>query len=195
MVIKKQKMINELNNCISDDESIKLKKYFDTELINFESTNSSNYLIADGLFINPKEDIFLRGILDRLLPIVGKNWKYVDYVNFIKYDEGGKFKKHSDFIDTSTQANIEDLKNGGQREHTFLIYLNDDFEGGETHFNIMNKTIKPEKNKLVWWKNTLGDGSQNIAVMHESKPILKGTKYLMAVWVRQQMIHTDKTLL
>ena len=188
-------MVNEIQNFISEEENSKLKKYFDKELVNFEATNSANYLIADGLFVNPKDDIFLRGILDRLLPIIKKDWRYVDYVNFIKYDKGGKFKSHSDFIDTSTSANIEDLKIGGQREHTFLIYLNDDYEGGETHFNIMNRTIKPEKNKVIWWKNTLSDGSQNMATMHESKPILNGIKYLVGVWVRQQMVHTTKTLL
>lgn len=188
-------MVNEIQNFISEEENSKLKRYFDKELVNFEATNSANYLIADGLFVNPKDDIFLRGILDRLLPIIKKDWRYVDYVNFIKYDKGGKFKSHSDFIDTSTSANIEDLKVGGQREHTFLIYLNNDYEGGETHFNIMNRTIKPEKNKVIWWKNTLSDGSQNMATMHESKPILNGIKYLVGIWVRQQMVHTTKTLL
>lgn len=188
-------MVNELQNFISEEENIKLKDYFNTELTNFEATNSSNYLIANGLFVNPIDDVFLKGLMDRILPIVKKDWRYVDYVNFIKYDVGGKFKSHSDFIDTSSSANIEDLKNGGQREHTFLIYLNDDYEGGETHFTIMNKTIKPEKNKVVWWKNTLPDGSQNMATMHESKKVISGTKYLVGIWVRQQMIHNTKTLL
>lgn len=188
-------MVNELQNFISEEENQKLRKYFDSNLVNFQSTNSSNYLIADGLFVNPKDDIFLRGILDRLLPIVKKDWRYVDYINFIRYDVGGKFKSHSDFIDTSSSSNLEDLKIGGQREHTFLIYLNDDYIGGETHFNLMNKTIEPKKNKVIWWKNTLMDGSQNIAVMHESKPVLEGVKYLVGVWVRQQMVHTTKTLL
>ena len=188
-------MFNEIQNFISEKENQKLKKYFDNSLTTFEATNSSNYLIADGLFINPKNDIFLRGIIDRLLPIVKKDWRFVDYVNFIKYDIGGRFKSHSDFIDTSSEANLEDLKVGGQREHTFLIYLNDDYEGGETYFNVMNKKIKPEKNKVIWWKNTLADGSQNMATMHESKKIISGTKYLVGIWVRQQMVHTTKTMI
>jgi hypothetical protein len=79
-------MFNEIQNFISEKENQKLKKYFDNSLTTFEATNSSNYLIADGLFINPKDDIFLRGIIDRLLPIVKKDWRFVDYVNFIKYD-------------------------------------------------------------------------------------------------------------
>lgn len=188
-------MVNEIQNFISENENTKLKEYFNLDLVNFQATNSSNYLVADGIFINPKEDIFLRGLLDRLLPIIKKDWRFVDYVNFIKYNEGGKFKAHSDFIDTTSNANLEDLKIGGQREHTFLIYLNDDYVGGETHFTIMNKTIKPERNKIVWWKNTLPNGSQNMATIHESKKIYSGTKFLVGIWVRQQMVHTKKTLL
>lgn len=188
-------MVNEVHNIITDSDNESLMNYFNRDLQNFEATNSSNYLIANGLMINPSDDSFLLKFTDKILSIINKDWRYVDYINFMKYDVGGRFKPHSDFIDTSTSYNLEDLKNGGQREHTFLIYLNDDYVGGETHFNLMNKTIKPEKNKLVWWKNTLNDGSQNIATTHESKKIISGTKYLVGIWVRQQPIHIIKTLL
>jgi prolyl 4-hydroxylase len=188
-------MITEVINFINEEENLKLKNYFDAELVSFEATNSSNFLIADGIFVNPKDDLFLKELLDRILITINKDWRYVDNVNFIKYDTGGKFKSHSDFIDPTTSANLEDLKIGGQREHTFLIYLNDDYVGGETYFNLMNKTIKPEKNKMVWWKNTLPDGSQNMATVHESKKITSGVKYLFGIWVRQQMVYTNKTLI
>jgi GR25 family glycosyltransferase involved in LPS biosynthesis len=192
---KKKSMITEIKNFISEEENLKLKEYFNRDLISFESTNSSNFLVADGIFINPIEDNFLKNLLDRMLISINKDWRYVDNVNFIKYDTGGKFKSHSDFIDPTTSANLEDLKIGGQREHTFLIYLNDDYVGGETHFNLMNKTIVPEKNKMIWWKNTLPDGSQNMATVHESKKITTGIKYLFGIWVRQQMVHTIKTMI
>ena len=39
------------------------------------------------------------------------------------------------------------LKRGGNRYATFLLYLNDDFEDGETYFPLRNKKIKPEKGK------------------------------------------------
>jgi len=188
-------MVNEVYNIITDLDNESLMKYFDRDLENFEATNSSNYLIANGLMVNPIDDLFLIELTNKLLSIINKDWKYVDYINFMKYEVGGRFKPHSDFIDTSTSANLEDLKKGGQREHTFLIYLNDDYEGGQTHFTLMNKTIKPEKNKIVWWKNTLNDGSQNIATTHESKKVISGTKYLVGIWVRHQPIYTTKTLL
>jgi prolyl 4-hydroxylase len=188
-------MIKEISNYINDDENEILKKYFEKDLINFEATNSSNFLTAEGLFVNPKDDEFLKSLLNKMLLQIDKSYEYVDYVNFMKYDVNGKFKSHYDFIDSSTKANIEDLKIGGQREYTFLLYLNDDCEGGETHFSIINKTIKPEKNKLIWWKNTLDDASQNLLTKHESKKIISGTKYLVGVWVRQQMIHTKKTMI
>jgi prolyl 4-hydroxylase len=189
-------MINEIKNYINDEENGKLLSYFDTDLTDFEATNTSNYLIAEGLFVNPSTDVFLMNLVNKILSTIGRTYEYVDYVNFMKYDVNGRFKSHYDFIDTSTSSNIEDLKQGGQREYTFLIYLNEDCVGGETHFSIMNKTINPEKNKMIWWKNTLDDGSQNILVKHESKKIISGTKYLVGIWVRQQKVHNkEKKLL
>ena len=80
-------MINELENYIDDNENEILKKYFDTELTNFEATNSSNFLVAEGLFVNPKDDKFLRDLLDKILSVINKTYEYVDYVNFMKYDD------------------------------------------------------------------------------------------------------------
>lgn len=188
-------MVTEINYFITDEENEKLMGYFESELIDFEATNSSNYLIAKGLFVSPKDDEFLQSICNKALSTINKNWEYIDYVNFMKYDKDGKFKSHYDFIDPTSPANLEDLKNGGQREHTFLIYLNGDCEGGETYFPMLGKTIHPEKNKMIYWPNILTDGTQNILVKHESKKIKSGVKYLVGLWVRQQNLYTKKTLL
>lgn len=54
---------------------------------------------------------------------------------FYKYQPGQKFKKHSDqsYIRNDFEASY----------YTFMIYLNDDYEGGETAFT--GTAIKPKK--------------------------------------------------
>jgi hypothetical protein len=190
-------MVTEIKNFISEEENQILRKYFDlNEMYDSETTNGTpGFLIAKARHIKPSEDEFLQQLLDRMLSIVDKNWQYVDYVNFTIYPTGGKFKAHSDFLDTSSAYNIEELQLGGQRDYTFLLYLNDDCEGGETNFNIINKEIKLERNKMIYWCNVLPDGSPNFISKHESKIVTKGEKYLVGVWVKHQKVYTTKTLL
>ena len=189
-------MITEIKNFITDEENEILMKYCTDDMISSEPTNGTpGFLIAKGTGVNPNEDEFLKNLCNKMLSYVDKTYEYVDYVLFTRYDEGGIFKAHSDFLDTSSTANVETLKTGGQREYTFLLYLNDDCDGGETNFPIINNCVKLEKNKMIYWKNTLDDGGPNILTKHESKLVTKGTKFLMSIWVRQQMVHTTKTLL
>ncbi len=190
-------MITEIKNFITDEENKILMNYFNNDMVTTESTDGGRYsfIIAKSKGINPAEDKFLQEIFDRMLSNIGKTYEYIDYVFFTQYDEGGIFKLHSDFLDTSSSTNISQLKNGGQREYTFLLYLNDDCIGGETNFPMINTSIKLEKNKMVYWKNTLEDGGPNMLTKHESKLVTKGTKFLVSAWIRQQKVYTNKTLL
>ena len=58
------------------------------------------------------------------------------------YEPGQYFKPHNDFF--SGPAYNMHCKASGNRTHTLMIYLNDDFKGGGTYFHTLNKTIEPE---------------------------------------------------
>ena len=82
----------------------------------------------------------------------------------------------------------DDLKkrmnnNSGPRRYTILIYLNDDFEGGETEFPNIGRKIVPEKGKAVLFVNT--DNNENIykESYHGGNPVKNGTKWVCNKWV------------
>lgn len=79
---------------------------------------------------------------------------------FYKYEIGQKFKRH---IDGSYQRNEQEMS-----LYTLLIYLNDDFEGGETTFD--NLIIQPKIGSALIFKHQL---------KHEGKEILSGEKYVL----------------
>lgn len=89
----------------------------------------------------------------------------------VKYEVGEEFKAHSDCLNKEND-----------RLFTTIIYLNDDFEGGETSFPNTGETIYPKQGKLVVWKNLLADKSNNKSI-HAGNPVLKGTKYVLVNWV------------
>ncbi|MFM2285134.1 MAG: hypothetical protein RLZZ543_631 [Bacteroidota bacterium] len=80
---------------------------------------------------------------------------------FYKYD----FK---DFI-TSHKDSPEVFANGKKSNYTALIYLNDSFKGGETNFPTLNRSIIPEKGKLLLFSHDL---------LHQAKIINNGSKYI-----------------
>ena len=55
------------------------------------------------------------------------------------YEEGQYFKAHQDFF--SGPAYDKHCLASGNRTHTLMIYLNDDFEGGGTNFLNLNLSL------------------------------------------------------
>jgi hypothetical protein len=80
---------------------------------------------------------------------------------FYKYSPGQQFKMHRD---GSYERNENECS-----FYTFLLYLNDDFEGGETEFeNIC--TVNPAQGSLLVFLHPL---------RHEGKMLVSGKKYVL----------------
>lgn len=58
--------------------------------------------------------------------------------------------------------------------YTSIIYLNDDYEGGETFID--QRTIKPERGKMITF--------QGADMLHGVKKIIKGTRYTIPIWYK-----------
>jgi len=100
------------------------------------------------------------------------------------YQKEGKFNEHFDAcINGKDSANCKAMNhNAGQRRTTLIIYLNDDFEGGETEFVTTGQKIKPETGKgLLFW-NT--DDAEEViqSSKHRGNPVLSGEKWICTKW-------------
>jgi prolyl 4-hydroxylase len=98
------------------------------------------------------------------------------------YKVGQEFKPHYDFF-LGEHYNQHCLSSGN-RTQTLMIYLNDGLEGGETEFSILKQSFKPTKGKALLWNNMI-DGKVNNDVLHAGKPIIKGKKYIITAWIRE----------
>jgi hypothetical protein len=80
---------------------------------------------------------------------------------FYKYSPGQRFKMHKDgsFKRSETEQSF----------YTFLLYLNDDFEGGATEFQEIC-TISPKQGSLLIFHHPL---------RHEGKILIAGNKYAL----------------
>lgn len=59
---------------------------------------------------------------------------------------------------------------------TFMVYLNDVEEGGETEFLYLKKRIKPKTGRLLIWPS-------GFTHTHRGNPPLTNTKYIITGWV------------
>jgi prolyl 4-hydroxylase len=104
----------------------------------------------------------------------------------IKYNTGGEYKPHYDFFPKNFYFYKKLFWHGGQRLKSCLLYLNEDFEGGETNFSRINLTIKPKTGKLVIWENMNVAGSLNYISLHAGLPVISGTKYVLIIFIREK---------
>jgi prolyl 4-hydroxylase len=98
------------------------------------------------------------------------------------YEEGQYFKPHHDFF--SGAAYDKHCLENGNRTHTLMVYLNDDFDGGGTNFHKLNTIVQPQSGKAVTWENMI-DGQTQDDTIHEGMPVNRGKKYIITSWWRE----------
>lgn len=71
-------------------------------------------------------------------------------IHFLHYKSGAYYKSHIDgqYLD----GNL--VKRGIDRDITSVVYLNDDYEGGETYFDFFNITVKPKQGDVLMYPTT-----------------------------------------
>lgn len=101
------------------------------------------------------------------------------------YRQGGFYKPHYDYFDL-TERFTEELDIGGQRTHTFMVYLNDVPKGGATKFKKLGLSFRPVMGKAIFWKNLTDSGRPNEFTLHESEEVTTGEKYILTKWFREK---------
>lgn len=101
-----------------------------------------------------------------------------------KYKPGQYYKEHYDYFSPFTKEYKTYTEWMGQRTWTFMCYLNDVEEGGETHFRFLNLNLKPRQGMAVVWNNLYRNGLPNPKTLHEAKPPVSGDKYILTKWFR-----------
>ena len=77
-----------------------------------------------------------------------------EQIQMIYYDKNQEYRQHYDgWLFDGGEKSRRNMKYGGQRMVTALVYLNDVEEGGGTKFTKLGKEVKAEKGKLLIFHN------------------------------------------
>jgi prolyl 4-hydroxylase len=113
------------------------------------------------------------------LPVPGLEWTQV-----LHYAVGQTFDWHVDWLDPEQAGYADDLRRRGQRIATCLVYLNDDYAGGETAFETGDVRWRGRKGDALMWANTLPDGRIDRRTRHAGLPPTAGEKWVLSQWLR-----------
>ncbi len=102
------------------------------------------------------------------------------------YAVGEEFKPHHDFLDPQAPGHAADIALRGQRMGTFLIFLNDDFEGGETEFPRAGIAFRGSTGDALFFANVTPDGRPDPLTMHAGRPPTRGEKWILSQWIRDR---------
>ncbi|KAJ8501158.1 hypothetical protein OPV22_011710 [Ensete ventricosum] len=155
----------------------------------------SNIRTSFGMFLSSE---------DRQIPIIKAIEKRIavfsqipiengEYIQVLRYETNQYYVPHHDYF-----SDPFNLKRGGQRVATMLMYLTDVDEGGETFFpqagsgecscggiKVKGLCLKPRKgDAILFWSMGL-DGQSDPNSLHGACPVVKGEKWSATKWLRQ----------
>jgi predicted 2-oxoglutarate/Fe(II)-dependent dioxygenase YbiX len=179
--MKLEEAIVILNNLTNKDFIELIKKYIDKKAINKLSTFAGDtehiemYLdifnknsISDKIFFKHIEQIIQQHYSHYKFKFPYLQTSNLNQIDLLKYEVGGKYEIHTDHYYQS------------QRTLTFILNLNEDYEGGDfVFYNQDNTEMKRVKCKTA----TCIMFPSNFQYPHRIEPITKGTRYSIVAWL------------
>ena len=131
-----------------------------------------------------KADFALIVLHARIAAASGFAVRCLEETNVLHYAAGEEFTPHYDFFTPDNPEFQRELVERGQRATTFLIYLNDEFEGGETHFEKLDWRYRGRPGDAILFRNVTPAGDPDPFTLHAGLPPSSGEKWLLSQWIR-----------
>ncbi|GAA0157505.1 protein modifying enzyme [Lithospermum erythrorhizon] len=153
---------------------------------------------SSGTFLGRGRDEIVRNIEKRIADFTFIPVENGEGLQVLHYEVGQKYDPHFDFFQDELN-----LRRGGQRIATIVMYLSDVEEGGETVFpaargnfsslpywNELSAcgkgglSVKPNMGDALLFWNMKPDASVDTSSLHRGCPVIKGNKWSSTKWIR-----------
>jgi hypothetical protein len=95
----------------------------------------------------------------------------IEEIQCVRYKKGQRFTSH---FDAAT---------GVPRRATYLLYLNEGFSGGNTHFPMLDLGVEPQAGTCLRFPSCDEEGRICWQSEHGGMPVSDGTKYALNIWI------------
>lgn len=103
----------------------------------------------------------------------GRALDWLESPDLMRYREGGYYVKHADSQNMDVKSRI--WNKVIDRDISLLIYLNNEFEGGELSFYKLNYQIRPRAGAVVLFPS-------DHRYLHQAETVKKGVRYAIVSW-------------
>jgi prolyl 4-hydroxylase len=121
------------------------------------------------------EDMVVHAVNRCIAAASGTPWINGEPLNILKYSPGQQYRPHHD----GTGAD-----NITVREQTALIWLNEQFEGGETDFPRIKVRVRGGVGDMLVFRNVLPNGEFDQRMLHAGLPVTDGIKWMASRWIQ-----------
>ena len=133
-------------------------------------------------------DVMVSLIRDRIAAASGAAVTHFEIPKLLHYSPGEQFALHADFIEPKTPELARDLAARGQRAATFLIYLNEGYEGGATQFPRLDWQYRGGRGDALLFSNVDAGGAADYDTVHAGMPPTSGEKWVLSQWIRTRPV-------
>jgi len=144
----------------------------------------SDIRTSSSSFIDCFTDAKLNKIDQKMCYDLGLDLFNAEIIQGLWYKPGEYYKGHYDYFYPFTKHYKTYCEWMGQRTWTFMVYLNDVEEGGETYFERLNLKIKPKAGRAILWCNLFPLGIPNPKTLHEAFTPISNDKFVITKWFR-----------
>lgn len=139
-------------------------------------------------WIKHNHDDITLNVAMKIATEVGLPLENAESFQVIYYDKLQEYKSHYDgWLFDNSEKSRRNMKYGGQRMKTALIYLNDVDSGGGTRFTRLNIDVSPKQGKLLIFENVhAGTNKRHILSEHAGQPVTEGEKWAFNLWFREE---------
>jgi prolyl 4-hydroxylase len=120
------------------------------------------------------EDPAIHALNRRIAKATGTTYHQGEPLQVLRYAPSQEYKPHFDYL--------EGVEN--PRPWTALIYLNEDYEGGETAFVDTDLQVRGRTGDVLLFRNEGAGGLKDPLARHAGMPVTSGKKYLATRWIR-----------
>ncbi|VXC86903.1 putative eukaryotic Peptidyl prolyl 4-hydroxylase, alpha subunit [Sphingomonas sp. AX6] len=126
---------------------------------------------AFGVFL---EDLVVAAINRRVARLTDTQYEQGEPLQLLRYHRGGEYRPHLDALPGEPN----------QRIKTVILYLNQDYRGGETRFPKVDLSWAGKTGDALMFDNVDADGRADNMALHAGAPVSNGTKLIASRWIR-----------
>lgn len=149
------------------------------------ATDDPEFRTSHSCNVDPANPL-VREVEARIHAVVGIQPELGETIQGQRYTQGQQFKPHCDYFTPGEPYWPEQVRSGGQRTWTAMLFLNEPEAGGHTIFTEAGVTVRPRAGNLLCWNNLRADGELNPRSMHQGSPVAAGVKYVITKWYRER---------